>query len=377
MYFEKRPSKRSPKGHTWAVKFYYTDNQGKRHRYSKSGFATKAAAMQHGEYMLVQKENNNDSLAAIPRLEEVWEQWRTLSADHLAPSTLRSYDQKWNDHLLPALGKERLDEITYPKLQELFNQLGENYSKSMANTIKAMLLNLFKLAIRSGYTGNNPVQYVVLKGKEKAADPEALTFEEFEAICDSIAHLQTNSERKRALITFMYIGYYTGLRRSEILALQKKDIDLDEGLLSVTKRVDASDGKPELSNRLKTLSSRAVIPLAGPLADYLIPVLDDLAEEDLLMSDKKGNCLHPNSVMISLQNAARQAGIAHFHPHLLRHTFITNIVRAGADPKSAAQLARHSDISTTLNIYTKLNRDDLRDLLSTVFSSASQKRLKL
>lgn len=62
-----------------------------------------------------------------------------------------------------------------------------------------------------------------------------------------------------------------------------------------------------------------------------------------------------------------------FHPHCLRHTYITNIVRSGCDIKTASKLARHSDVKTTLNIYTHSSEESKIEAINNVFGNKSPK----
>jgi integrase len=52
--------------------------------------------------------------------------------------------------------------------------------------------------------------------------------------------------------------------------------------------------------------------------------------------------------------------------HALRHTFVTSLAKAGVHPSKAQRLARHSTIALTMNVYTSLDVDDLRDALNTL-----------
>lgn len=367
MFFEKRASKKAARGFTWAVKFYYVDQFGAKRRYSKSGFATKAQAEAHGRDMLAEIGKTGNTPQKVT-LGQVWDEWSELHMASLAPNTQQSALTRWKA-ISPHLAGLDINRTNYHTLQSVFNELSTKYSKGTCSGIRATLNVLFKHAIRAGYTDKNPVQYVEVKGKEKSAPEDALSLEELEKIVKEVQASRTSESRKRSLITFLYVGYYTGLRISEALALEKGDIDLQAMTISVTKQVDQT-GRG-ITERLKTKSSRAVIPLASPLADYLTPILAGLDDGDLIMS-KDGSPLLPPSVGMSLAQFAKRAGI-NFHPHLLRHTFITNVVRSGADPKTAAQLARHSDISTTLNVYTQMNQADLQAAIQATFESRTQK----
>lgn len=358
MYYEKRPSKKSKKGYTWAVIFYYTDPYGLKKKYKKSGFDTKDEAKAHGLQM--QEEINKTGIKPQDKtLYQVWEEWEALKQGTLAPGTMTVYRQVIKSEI-PFLNMP-VRSITYGTIQTFFKER-ERYSKNTNNTIRIVLSNLFKHAKKCGYISQNPMNDIEVHGKSQKAPPDPLTYEEILKINDSLETMrfkkQGNLEQYQAVL---WIGYYTGLRLSEVLALEKSDIDLVAGTLSVNKRVEYQDGKKKeyITDRLKTKSSRAVVPLCSPLIEYLQKYL--LTVEDYLFSVKF------RAVEASLKSAAEKAGINDFHAHNLRHTFVSNLVMAGTDPKTAAELARHSDISTTLNIYTQITEDKKREALENTF----------
>lgn len=368
MYFEKRKSKKAKSGYTWCVKFYYQDEYGSKRRYSKSGFDTKAAAERHGRDMLRQVEQSG-SMPHTVTLGRIYEEWSALKMDSLAPGTQRSYRTAWKNHIAPVFGQMDIKALSYSRLQAFFNDLSGS-----AGIIKALLHNLFKFAIRSGYTEQNAVSLVEIRTKEKApAQDGADTISEMDLnrLVEQIQHSRTRPERKKALILFLYIGFYTGLRRSEICALEAQDFDLNAQTLSVTKQI-SNDGQ-SVTERLKTTSSRAVLPVAAPLVELLRPILSQMDPTDLIVSDDGFTLINPVSINILLKAQAVKIGID-FHPHMLRHSFITNLVRSGVDPKTAAQLARHSDIETTMNIYTNMSQADLSAAISRTFSEKSHEK---
>lgn len=368
MYFEKRKSKKAKSGYTWCVKFYYTDEYGSKRRYSKSGFDTKAAAERHGRDILRQVEK----FGSMPRtvtLSRIYEEWSALKMNSLAPNTRHGYSSVWKNHIAPAFGQMDIKAISYSRLQAFFNELSGS-----AGIVKALFQNLFKFAIRTGYAEQNPVSLVEIRTKEKAPaqdGADTISLEDLENLIDQLQNSRTRPERKKALILFLWIGFYTGLRCSEICALEAQDFDLDARTVSITKQI-GNDGQ-SVTERLKTASSRAVLPAAAPLLDLLRPILSQMDPTELIVSDDGFTPIRPNNVRISLKHQASKIGLE-FHPHMLRHSFITNLVRSGVDPKTAAKLARHSDISMTMNVYTNMNQADLSAAISRTFSEKSHEK---
>lgn len=366
MYFEKRESKKAKKGYTWCVKFYYTDLNGLKKRYSKSGFETKAAAEQHGREMLEELQQTGRK-PEQKTLRDIWEEWKAIKADKLAPATIDQYSRMLK--VVPFMDRP-IRSLCYSELQAFFNGLA-NQSKSRNNGLRAVLSNLFKLAKKSGYIVQNPMSDIEISGKEKAPQKDALSLSDIESICDAIEESTCKPRTKKNLQTFLYIGYYTGLRISEILALEVKDFDSVSCTLDIHKKVERKTGI--ITSRMKTNASYAVLPVCSSLCEILKDHCRNKQPADLILSNLNGTPYDQDNVRKVLSESAASVGIPDFHPHMLRHAFITNIIRSGADPKTAAQLARHSDISTTLNIYTQMNMQDLSMAVQNAFTESPKK----
>lgn len=369
MYFERRASKKAKKGFTWCVKFYYEDLYGCKRRYSKSGFETKAEAQAHGLQMKEELKQTGGRKPEAKTLEDVYREWEAINGEKLAPGTLRHY--KGMMKKIPFMGRP-IRSVAYPEIQEFFNSQ-KDYSRGRNKIIHSLLSNLFKLARKSGYILHNPMPDVEVLGKEKAPQKDALSLSDIEAMCTAIDMTDSRRHTKKNLKMFLYIGFYTGLRRSEILALEVSDVDLERRTLSASKKVEFQDGPAYVTERMKTKASRSLLPICEPLAELLADYCKGMAPGDLLISGTRGQSYPRNFLAEKLAEAAQTAGIEGFHPHLLRHSFITNLVREGADPKTAAQLARHSSINTTLNIYTQMSQNDLSAAVNRTFPKRPKK----
>lgn len=364
MYFEKVPAKKSKKGYVWRVVFSYTDVYGSKRKYSKSGFTTKAEAEKHG-IMKEQELTKTGLLSSDITIEQAYREWIDLNASRLADNTVRNYRTQYN-HLIP-IAHMPMRLIQYGQLQHLFNEV--EGSKDTKKNLKTLLMNLFKYAIKNGYITNNPVPYIELTGAPKKPTEDPLELSEVESIC---ANIKARSPYKvRAYEMFVWIGYYTGLRAREILALEWNDVDFSSNTINVTK---AQEGTTRaITNRLKTESSRAVIPLCEPLKALLIDWRRE-SPDGFIVGNVDGSCVSYHSVHDALKKAGNRVGI-HFHCHRLRHTFITNLVRSGADPKTAAQLARHANVHMTLDIYTQMKQEDLSGTLRKVFPAPEKPQI--
>lgn len=153
-----------------------------------------------------------------------------------------------------------------------------------------------------------------------------------------------------------------GLRHGEALGLQWGDIDWTAGTLDVQRTVVSRSGTPTLSTPKTRASLRTLwtLYLSDELRAVLLAHLDTLRREGLSVSPTAW--VFPSTVggMLSQHNVRRvwrqiltAAGLPiETRIHDLRHTFVSRLIEVGADPRTAADLAGHSDPRMTLSVYT-------------------------
>ena len=174
----------------------------------------------------------------------------------------------------------------------------------------------------------------------------------------------------------LYIGYYSGLRISEVLALEKSDFDFTNNEIHITKQLDCVGKRTSeihITTVMKTNSSNAVIPLAEPLKEILMDWFE-VNPYDHVICDVEGNYIHVETLKLAINKTCKKMGI-YFHFHMLRHTFISNLANNGISPQIAKELARHSRIETTMDIYTHVNEDSQKQAINAVFNSKTVKKV--
>lgn len=193
---------------------------------------------------------------------------KLITTKGLAQSTLRNYRIIYNSHIKQALGNYKIVKLKYPILQKYFNN-NASLSVGVQSNIKNVLNNVFKYACKCCYIENNPVSLVDLTGIKLEKKKKTITYQELETIVQALKSRRCHDSFKNdSMVISLYIGYYTGLRISEVLALEKSDFDFINNEIHVTKQLDCIGKRANeirTTNTLKTNSSNAVVPLAEPL----------------------------------------------------------------------------------------------------------------
>lgn len=158
----------------------------------------------------------------------------------------------------------------------------------------------------------------------------------------------------------------SGMRRNEILALQKKDIDLKKKIIHVCKTlVSGKNYKTVVQNQTKTPAGMRIIPITTQLEDFLRDYLKPLKDEDFLFLSKNGNLIHSGlfdyiwkKILSKINKYLPPNEPTNITPHYFRHNFTTDLIYAGVPLKTVQTIMGHENIQTTMDIYTDVRYDN-------------------
>ena len=144
--------------------------------------------------------------------------------------------------------------------------------------------------------------------------------------------------------------YYTGMRVGELLALTYRNIDLEGGIIHITKTLKRI-GTENIITAPKTPKSKRdiLIPsfLVEELKEYYKHVYDPDLDEPVFPTLRA-------SILYNLKQYAKRAGVKEIRVHDLRHSHVALLVELGFNPLLIAERLGHEDIKTTLNTYSHL-----------------------
>lgn len=228
---------------------------------------------------------------------------------------------------------------------------------------------VFELAISDRAMSYNPADKLEVSDQAERSHRRALSAEEQRWILDTPHRAQT-----AAMIMML-----AGLRRGEVIPLQVKDVDLETGVITVDKSVQMVNGHPEIKNGGKTAAAIRRVDIPNRLINYLRPLLMELSPFDLVCTDTRGKILSDTAFKRMWESYLRELNLKYgrfttrpkskfqpsgipmviprITPHMLRHTCATNMILAGIDAVTVKEQLGHSDIQTTLNIYTHVTKE--------------------
>lgn len=183
--------------------------------------------------------------------------------------------------------------------------------------------------------------------------PDFLSVAEIEQLFSAIDHSTPEGQRNRAMLETLYS---CGLRVSELIGLLISNLYLDIGFVRVIGK-----GNKE---RLVPIGSEAVKQIKF-YKEHVRTQLKKIksGQEDVLFLNRRGAGLSRVMVFLIIKDITEKAGIKkNIHPHVLRHSFATHLVEAGADLRAVQEMLGHASITTT-EIYTHLDQTYLRSTM--------------
>ncbi|MBN2561860.1 MAG: tyrosine recombinase XerC [Phycisphaerae bacterium] len=222
------------------------------------------------------------------------------------------------------------------------------YSKATAARKLATLRSFYKFCLRRGYVTTNPVATIRTPKQEKRL-PKFLEVAEIQKLLSTPDDTTLLGARDRAMLEALYS---TGVRVSELVALNVSDVDMTGESLRVRGK-----GRKE---RISPIGPTAVTAIRKYLEMRAADPRNATFDPEPLFVNKHGKRLSTRSVRRKLDKYLTMCGLdPSISPHTLRHTFATHMLNNGADLRSVQELLGHQSISTT-QVYTHVTTAQLK-----------------
>jgi integrase len=276
-------------------------------------------------------------------------------------STLRQYRSHLKHHILPAIGKVRLSQLTRSNVADFRDHLLTKLSRPMAKKVLASFKGILSEAEGRGCVIGNVANSVRIGNKGRHKEPIAIpTKAEVKAIMAKLNEWAADNEHWRRLRALFATAIYSGFRASELRGLPWDAVDLKAGTITVKQRADERGviGSP------KTLASRRTISIPSFLVTMLRARKIECTPGPLVFGNSRGNVqtlsdIHERAWR-PLQRAVRIVkadGSPRLNFHCLRHFRASMLIEDGANPKEVMVEMGHSNIAMTYDLYGHLFTD--------------------
>ncbi len=273
--------------------------------------------------------------------------------------TLKNYEIDLLDYLefMENEGVSDFSDVDFPMARYYMNYLATSKDgaeqfkrKSLARKIST-LRSFYKFLVREEILDDNPFVAISVKKVEKKL-PEYMFNNDIEKLISRIDLHTPTGKRDRLIIELLY---GSGLRVSELCSIKVRDINFDNQLILIHGK-----GSKERYTPYNQQTKFALL-------DYLKNARNELlaksnSDTEQLLLNFRGNELTDRGVRVVLKNVVIQAGgHQHIYPHMLRHSFATEMLNHGADLRSVQELLGHEQLETT-GIYTHVSKTKLHQI---------------
>jgi len=272
---------------------------------------------------------------------------------NLSPRGFERYESIARVHLIPDLGAIALTQLRPEHLQRHYaSKLSNGLSPRSVRYQHVVLHKALQTAMKWGLVVRNVADGVDIP---RAHQAEMQTWDEYE-----VARFLESANGSPYYALF-HTALFTGMRRSELLALQWRDIDFHQVHVSRSlhqlrdRSYVFAQPKSARSRRTIALSPSSILTLRehkdrqeGIRAMLGVP----LKGEDLVFSTPEGKPLRPNTVSRAWTALASRAGVKVIRLHDARHTHASLMLKQGVHPKIVQERLGHASVQITLDTYS-------------------------
>jgi len=294
---------------------------------------------------------------AMTFFEFVRAEWKPNAALALKKSSMRIYSYQLEKYILPAVGEMPVRALGIAQIEACLSKLKQKgHATSTLRSVRATFATVLRSAVKRGYLDRNPAHGIVLREGDLKKQRRFYSADQVRML------LKVLTEPCASVVA---VAVLTGLRIGEILALRWKRIDLRHATLEVAENYSMGDFVSP-----KTKSSWRVIPISSALRRVLEDQrgrVNPANPEELVFQTPQGTPLNDKNLYSrGLAPACDQIGQPRVSWHSFRHTHQTLLHDNGASLKTSQAQLGHSDLETTLNLYTHTVPDSQRQAVERV-----------
>ena len=335
----------------------------------KQGFKTQEQALESylkyrlkvvkGEYVPVTKRKL--------RLNDLYDMWIKLYKKTVEESTFASTEKIFKNHVLKQLGNVYLNKLTVVQCQNAVNIWADEAPK----TFKRFMFYASKL-INYGITmeliKKNPMKKVIPPKVER----DTSKFTDFYSKDELITFLNDAKEYNFRYFIFFRLLAYSGMRKGECLALKWSDVDFENNTIDINKSLKAGENNRLYVGEPKTKNSIRCLNMDAKTMDYLKQWrtkqqkqmfklgMNFLSDDNLLFANSKGTYTVLSKPQRWNNAICKKYDLRHIKVHGFRHTHASLLFDAGVSMKDVKERLGHSDITTTMNIYTHVTKKEAK-----------------
>lgn len=341
---------------------------GKQKRTMKRGFKTRKEAELALARIKLDVANGTYHQERAETYQEVYNLWVKQYEKTVEESTYVKTTSVFKNHILPSMGAYKIEKIHVDVCQEHVDEWASKLKKF--RMVKAYAAKVLDFAIKRGYIQTNPFAHVDLPAttSKKAIgveEDEAENFYTREQLIEFLSYLENESNHK-AYALFRLLAF-SGMRKGEALALTWNDLNFTTNELRISKALSRGKNNKLYVKSTKTGIARTIQMDDKTMAvlkewkkkqkqDYLILGFNTMQPKQLVFSNEQNEYLQPTKTRKWIVQVQTKYKLDTITTHGLRHTHCSLLFEAGASLKEVQVRLGHSDVKTTMDIYTHVTQ---------------------
>lgn len=303
--------------------------------------------------------NGISTLRSDMTFDQIAEQWLSSKSGTIKTTTYNHYLNQYELHIKPVFANKRIIDL---KTEDYNKFLKQKEDDGYSSRTLILLRTIIKMILFYAEKKHNiPVAKEIHMPKKPRKTVEAFTRKEQAALNQYLsAHLDHYA-------LGILISLYCGLRIGEVCALQWKDIDLNNEIITVSKtliRIQNKYGTDDKKTKIvlqkpKTESSSRKVPIP----DCIKTVMTDFDHNnpDCFVITGNDHYMEPRVCLRKFKKIMYDLNMVDYTFHACRHTYATRCVELGVDAKILSELLGHSSVKTTLDRYVHPSMDIKRE----------------
>lgn len=295
---------------------------------------------------------------------DVLDEWLSLHKETVKPSTLVRENSYITNHIKPYFKNMYVDKITLRQCQNFTNKAFAAAPAAYTQII-GIVKSILDYALRLDMIKSNPMLYVIKPKRQATISDKHNNYYNKDELKKFLDVAKDTSLKKYALFRLLS---YSGMRAGECLALAWHDLDYKNNTIAINKtlarikdKLVIQTPKTKASNRVISLDTETIQVLKMWQLEQRKQLLklgiNSMNKHQLIFSNGNNEYIYSGTVRKSIKILAKKAGIHSITTHGFRHTHATLLFASGMDIKQVQARLGHSNVQTTLNIYTHAIQD--------------------
>ena len=295
---------------------------------------------------------------------DVLDEWLELHKTRVKPSTFYNIKVRVNKYVRPYFKDMYVDKIKLRQCQDFTNKTFKSAPKAYVYSL-SIVKNVLDYALRLGMIESNPMLYVIKPKKQTTISDKHGNYYNRDELKKFLDVAKDTDLKKYTLFRLLA---YSGIRVGECLALTWHDLNYKNNTIAINKTLARTNNgfkiqipKTKSSIRKISLDVETIQVLKKWQLEQRKQLLrlgiNALDNQQLIFNSNKNGFIFNSVIVYDIKLIAKKAGLYPITSHGFRHTHATLLFASGLDIKQVQARLGHSNVQTTLNIYTHAIQD--------------------